>query len=95
MTPNIVLRRQHFEQLLREPVEVRDELNGKLVCTISLHADAELIARLILNADLVDPRGTTDLRLRIVEPAIRAVLEDQSEENLAWLRLAHERTFTP
>lgn len=95
ITPNIVLRREHFQQLLREPVEVRDGISGKLVCTASLDGEAELIARLIFEADLTDPRGTTDLRLRQLEPAIRAVIEEQSEDNLAWLKLAHERVFTP
>lgn len=93
ITPNIVLRRSHLQQLLTEPVEVLD-YNKRLVLTISLHEDAELVANLIAHADLTDPRGTETARFRLIEPAIRIYLDDPSPANFEALELAYQRTFT-
>jgi hypothetical protein len=87
---DVVIRRADFGPLSRGETLVVDGTD----LTLTLDEPARVVAALIENADLVDPRGVRDSRLAWLERSIRAFLFDDCPETRADLQAAYDGCFT-
>ena len=84
---NYALNREDFRRLLTQSIEFGKGTPHSV--SLSLDSDARMIADLIANAELTDPRGVMDARLSRLRVAHQDALEERTSD--AWDEL--ERVF--